>query len=194
MGWKCGCQPFSCPRSQNKTYCRKEICSTCLFKESIPAIRLWNSKHPFPARTTSSALWLHHAQPFVAAAEKNLSHDEKQRVWSRSSGLQDLLQYTDCSLSRDMRLLQVNEEFLEIQLLPTVGWKWGCKHFSCPCSKNVTHCRQEICSTYLFKESITTRTIPFWNSTHPLPARSRFLRAAVSSTTTALWLYHPPNY
>ena len=111
VGWKCGCQPFSCPRSQNKTYCRKEICSTCLFKESIPAIRLWNSKHPLPARTTSSALWLHHAQPFVAAAEKNLSHDEKQRVWSRSSGLQDLLQYTDCSLSRDMRLLQVNEEF-----------------------------------------------------------------------------------
>ena len=30
---------------------------------------------------------------FVAAEEENLSHAEKQRVWSRSCGLQELLQY-----------------------------------------------------------------------------------------------------
>ena len=112
VGWKWGGQPFSCPRSQNGTHCRKEICSTCLFKESIPAIRLWNSKHPLPSlparsrflgvavRSTSSAFWQHHAHPFVAAAEKDLFHAEKQRVWSRSCGLQDLLQYSDCALSR----------------------------------------------------------------------------------------------
>ena len=88
------------PCSQNVTHCRKEICSTCLFKTSIPAVPFWNSKHPLPTRSrflratvrsTSSALWLHHAHPFVAATEKNLSHAEKQKVWSRSCGLQDLL-------------------------------------------------------------------------------------------------------
>ena len=31
---------------------------------------------------------------------------------------------------------------LEIELLPTVGWKWGCQPFSCPCSQNVTLCRK----------------------------------------------------
>ena len=37
------------------------------------------------------ALQMHHAYPFVAAAERNLSHAEKQRVLSRSCRLQDLL-------------------------------------------------------------------------------------------------------
>ena len=45
--------------------------TTCLFKESFPAIPFWNSKHLLPTRSlrflraasgyTSSALWLHHA-------------------------------------------------------------------------------------------------------------------------------------
>ena len=83
----------------------KKICSTCLSKESIPAISFGN---PLPTRSLSSrerqyarqlciTLWLHHAHPFVAAEAKNLSHTEKQRVWSRSCGLEDLLQYTDCA-------------------------------------------------------------------------------------------------
>ena len=80
---------------------------------------------------------------------------------------------------------------VEIELLATVGWKWGCQPFSCPRSQNVTNCRKEICWTFLFKESITTRTIPFWNSKHPLPTtRLRVLRAAVRSTSFALWLHH----
>ena len=92
--------------------------SGCLFKESIPAIPFGNSKHPLPTRSrflraavrsTRSALWLHHAHPFVAAAEKHQSHAEKQRVLSRICGLQDLLQYSDCALSCAMRLLQANE-------------------------------------------------------------------------------------
>ena len=37
VGWKRGYQPFSCRCSQNARHCREEICSTCLFKESIPA-------------------------------------------------------------------------------------------------------------------------------------------------------------
>ena len=119
VGWKWGCQPFSCRCSQNVTHCQKEICSTCLFKESISAIPFGNSKHPLPARSrflraaaqsTSSALCWHHAHPFFAAAGKNLSHAEKQRVWSRSYGFQDLLQCSDCALSCAMWLLQTNEQ------------------------------------------------------------------------------------
>ena len=81
VSWKWGCRPFSCRCSQNVPHCRKEICSTCSFKESIPTIPCVNSKHPIPARSlrfflraaacsTSSALWLHHAHPFVVTAEK----------------------------------------------------------------------------------------------------------------------------
>ena len=39
VGWTRGCQPFSCRCSQNVTHCRKEICSTCLFKTCL--------RHPF---------------------------------------------------------------------------------------------------------------------------------------------------
>ena len=105
VGWKWGGQPFGCPCSQHVMHCGKEICSTCLSKESIPLISFGN---PLPTRSLSSrerqyvrqlyiTLWLHHAHPFVAAEAKNLSHTEKQRVWSRSCGLEDLLQYTDCA-------------------------------------------------------------------------------------------------
>ena len=147
MGWKCGCQPFRCPCWQNVTQCRKEICSTYLFKASIPATPFGNFNHPLPARSrslraaarsTSSALWLHHAHPLVAAAGKSLSHAEKRRVWSWICGLQDLLQCSDCALS--------------------------CQPFSCPCSQNVTHCRKEVCSTCLSNESM-----PFNLSLHSLP-------------------------
>ena len=97
---------------------RREICLTCLSKKSIPAIPFWISKPPIPprsrflraaVRSTRSALCLHHAHPFVAAEDKNQSHAEKQRVWSRSCGLQDLLQCIDCALNCAMWLLQTNE-------------------------------------------------------------------------------------
>ena len=42
-GWKRGCQPFSCPRSQSVTHCRKEIFHTCLFQEFRPFVK---SKSP----------------------------------------------------------------------------------------------------------------------------------------------------
>ena len=79
------------------------------------------------------------------------------------------------------------------KLLATVGWKFGgqpdCQPFSCRSSQNVTHCRTEICSTCLFKESIPA--IPCGNSMHSLPTRSlSFLRAGVCSISSALWLHH----
>ena len=74
----------------------------------------------------------------------------------------------------------------KIEILASVGWKWGCQPFSCTCSLNVMHCRKEICLTCLSKESI-----PFVKSKPPLPTRSlRSLRAAVCSTNSALCLYH----
>ena len=123
VGWKWGCQHFSCRCTQNVTHCQKDIFSTCLFKESIPAILFGNSKHPLPARSrflraavrsTSSAFWMHHAHPFVAAAEKDLSHAQKQRVWSQSCFFQDLLQCSDCALSCAMWLLQTNAKLLRL--------------------------------------------------------------------------------
>ena len=55
--------------------------STCLFQKSIPAMPFMKSKCPLPTRSltslrgtvrsTNSALWLHHAHPFVAASEKS---------------------------------------------------------------------------------------------------------------------------
>ena len=111
VGSKWGCQPFGCPCSQDVTHCQKVS-----FSRYLPFVK---SKSPLPTRSlrslraaahsTSSGLCLHHAHPFVAAAEKHLSHAEKQRVWSRSCGVQDFLQYCDCALSCGMRLLQTNE-------------------------------------------------------------------------------------
>ena len=117
-----------------KCDCRKEICSTCLFKASIPLTPFGNSNHKLPTRsrflraTVHSAFWLHHAHPFVELPAFQLP------------------MFAKCD------------------------------------------CRNEICSTCLFKESIPAT--PFGNSNHKLPTRSRFLRAATRSTTSALWLHH----
>ena len=153
VGWKWGCQPFSCPCLQNVTHSPKEIYATCLSQESIPATTSGNSKHPLPARrrflraagfSSSSALCLHPAHLFVADAGTNLSHAEKQRVWSQSCGLQDLLQCSDCALSCSMWLLQTKEQ---LNICPDWGFshRRGCQPFSCSCLKNGTLCRKEIC-------------------------------------------------
>ena len=168
VGWKWGCQPFSCPCSLNVAHCQKEICATCLSKESMPFVK---SKPPLrtrslrslraAARSTSSAVWLHHAHPFVAAEEKRQSHAEKQKVWSRSCGLQDMLPTSKIWVTRYWlcshlwHVTAANQwTIVEIELLAIVGWKWGCQPFSCPCSLNVAHCQKEICATCLSKESM----------------------------------------
>ena len=168
MSWKWGCRPFSCQCSQNVP------------QASIPTIPCVNSKHPVPTRSlrfflraaacsTSSALWLHHAQASVVTAGKACLM-QRSRVWSQSCGLQDLLQCSDV-LSELCYVTAANQRTLvEIELLATVSWKWGCRPFSCRCSQNVPHCRKEICSTCSFMESIPTRF---------------FLRAAACSTSSA---------
>ena len=126
--------------------------------------------------------------PSLQLQKEDLSYAEKQRVLSRSCGLQELfeIQWLCSQLCHETAANQWT--IVEIELLGTVGRKCGCQPFSCPRSQNVTYCRKEFCSTCLFKQSI--HAIPFGNSKHPLPARSRFLRAAVRSTSSALWLHY----
>ena len=127
-----GLPVFQLPSSQNVTHCRKKNCSTCLFKTSIPAVPFRNSKHAvstksrflraqYPPPVLQYGCIMNHARPFVATSEKSQSHAEKQRVWSRSCGLQELLrtiqglcprfglQDIDCALSCAIRLLQIKE-------------------------------------------------------------------------------------
>ena len=195
MGWKWGCQPFSCRCSQNVTHCNRRFVGHVSFQESIPAIPFGYSKHPLPARSrflraaersTCFALWLHHAHPFVAATEKECVSCKERLVtelWPPRSVTMQWLCSQLCYVTA------ANQWTLfEIELLATVGWKWGCQPFSCRCSQNVTHWQKEICSTSLSKESLPA--IHFGYSKHPLPARRRFLRAAVRFTCFALWLHH----
>ena len=91
VGWKRGCQPFSCPWSENVTYCRKEICWTCLSKESMPVVK---SKPPLPTRSlrslkaavrsTRSAICLHHAHPFVVSAEKRTRFMQRSKAFGQA--------------------------------------------------------------------------------------------------------------
>ena len=210
--WKWGFQPFSCRCSLNVMHCRKEICSTCLSKESIPAIPFRISKHPLPtrslrllragARSISSALCLHHAHPFVAAEEKKQSQAEKQRFWSPSCCLQDLLRavqwlivskiwiagYWLCSQS--WHVTAANQKtVVEIEFLARVGWKWGRRPFSCPSWQIYLNGEKR------YVRHVCLRNPCFlWNhvkSKPPLPTRSlRSLRAAVCSNSFALCLYH----
>ena len=91
-GLEVGLPAFQLPMFENVTHCPKEICSTCLFQESIPAIPLGNAKHPLlvrslrllraAARSTSSALCFHYAckgsHPFVEDSAF-VSYAEKHR-------------------------------------------------------------------------------------------------------------------
>ena len=138
MGWKWGCQPFSCPCSLHVTHCRKEIYATCLSKESIPTIPFGNTKHPFPTRSlrflratvrsTSSALCWYYAckrsHPFVAAAGKT-SLMQRSRRFGHGVVVFKMgyVQYSDCVQDLDCRILIV---------LSVV---------TCDCCKQMNNCR-----------------------------------------------------
>ena len=171
VGWKWGCQPFSCQCSQNVTHCNRRFVGHVSFQESIPAIQFGYSEHPLPS--------LQLQKPVLCAKAECLVTE----LWFPRFVTMQWLCSQSCYLTAANQWTIV-----EIELLATVGWKWGCWPFSCRCSQNVTHWQKEICSTSLSKESIPT--IPFGNLNHPLPARRRFLRAAERFTFFALWLHH----
>ena len=174
VGWKWGCQSFSCRCSQNVTHCAKEICSTSLSKESIPTIPFGNINHPLPARSfrflrvavrsTCFALWLHHAHPFVAVAWKTCLI-EISRGFGHGVRVSKIC-YNACA----MWLLH-QWTIVEIELLATVGWQWGCRPFSCRCWQNVTHCRKEIYSTCLFSGIHSHHS--FWESQSCTPCQKQ---------------------
>ena len=74
---------------------------------------------------------------------------------------------------------------VEIEFLATLGWKCSCQPFSCQCSLKVTADRRFV------RHACQRESMPFVKSKPPLPTRSlRFLRAAVRSSSSALWLDH----
>ena len=197
VGWKWGCQPFSFPCSQNVKHCRKEIYSTCLFKtsfrpfhfripsiQSLPAAGSWERQYAPPVLHYACimpipSLYLQKKEPVSCREATRLV----KQLWSPRFVT---IQWLCCQLCY---VTAANQwRIVEIELLATVGWKWGCQPFSCPCSQNVKHCRKEIYSTCLFKTSIPA--VPFSNSKHPVSTRSRFLRGTVRSTSSALCLHH----
>ena len=178
------------PCSQNATHFRKAICSTYLLKASIPAIP-WEvpNIHSLPEASRS---W----EPRYAPPIPSLQLQKRTPISCR--GAERLV--TELSSPRFVTIQWLCSQFcyetasnqrifVEIELLARLGWKCGCRSFSRPCSQNVTHCRKEICSTCLSNESFLAN--PFGISKHPLSNRSfRFLRAAVRSISSALWLHH----
>ena len=203
VGWKWGCQPFSCPRLQSVTQCQTRFVGHVCFRNPFPPFLFGiPSVHSLPEAWTPALhygcimpvpslhlqkktvscreaeglvtelwfprfvtmqwlcsqlryetaanqptlveieflasgatslsvadvrkLWLTAERRFVrhvccimascpslcCSCRKSMSYAEKQRVWSRSCGLQDLLQCSDCALSCAMWLLQTNEQLL----------------------------------------------------------------------------------
>ena len=98
--------------------------STRLFKESMPFV---NSMPPVPTRSfrflraavrsTIFALNFGYIMPIASMhlQKKDLSNAEKQRVWSRSCGFQDLLECSDCGLSHAIWLLQTNDQLSRLR-------------------------------------------------------------------------------
>ena len=84
---------------------------------------------------------------------------KKIEFWYPRFGLQDIDFDLGClviaTASNPWRIVH-------IQLLATVGWKWGCQPFSCPCSRNVRHCGKEMSLTRLSKESIPAKFALFF--------------------------------
>ena len=119
MGWKWGCQPFSCPCSKNVTHCPKEICSTCLSKESMPRVKIQASTPYQKLEVPEICSTLHQLCIMVAPVASCL---QKIELWYPRFGLQAI----DCDPGclRTTRLLQVNVAELS--------------RFSCRCSQNLT--------------------------------------------------------
>ena len=109
VGWKWGCQPSAADVLKmwhtGKRRFARQVCLRNPFPpfllgisiiHSLPEAGSWERQYAPPA--------LHQLQ------KRNVSHVKKQSVWSRSCGLQDLLQCSDCALSCAMWLLQTTEQ------------------------------------------------------------------------------------
>ena len=115
VGWKWGCQPFSRPCSQNVMHCRKEICSTCLFKESIPAISFleFQASTPYQKQVPESGSTLQSLR--CNCRKRPVSCREAEglvrKLWSPRFVR---IQYSDWALSCFVWLLQIYEHLLRL--------------------------------------------------------------------------------
>ena len=154
MGCKCGCQPFRCPCSQNVTQCQTRFVGHVCFQESIPAIPFGNFLGA-AAHSTSSALCLLYAckrsHPFVEDSGF-VSYAEKHGFGHGVVVSKVCYQILECVFFFHLpcRL----SKCVGIELLATVGWKWGCQPFTCRCLQNVMCYGKEIFSTCSSRESI----------------------------------------
>ena len=188
MGWKWGLPALQLPSLAKWDALPKgDLSSTCLFKESIPAIPVRNSKHPLPGRSNfltaaARSRSLHYGciMPIssLQLQEKDLSHAEKQRVWSRSwwsvvskiccpvtnAGLQQstFVESRDCAFSNSG---------LEVEAASLAAAEFG---------KMRRTAERRFVGHVCFRNPF----LPFLLgiSKHPLPGRSNFLTAAARST------------
>ena len=131
-----------------------EICGTCLFSGIHSRHSFWQ----FPGSCSTLyqlcimlALCLQKI-PSLCRRFRICVICRKAWVWSRSCGLQGLLPnigmffffHLPCRLSK----------CVGIELLATVGWKWGCQPFTCRCLQNVMCYGKDIFSTCSSRESI----------------------------------------
>ena len=112
-------------------------------RNPFPLFPCVNSKHPIPARSlrfflrtaacsTSSALWLHHAHPFVVTAEKACLM-QRSRGFGRGVVVSKICYNAVIVLSELCYVTAANQRtIVEIELLATVSWKWGCRAFQLP--------------------------------------------------------------
>ena len=99
---------------------------------------------------------------------KKPSHAERQRNWSRELWSP---RCSGCALQLCYVTAANPWTIVEIELLATVGWKWGCQPFSCLWLKNMTHSRKEnLCDIFGLRNPFLP--LIFENSTHPLPTKS----------------------
>ena len=127
------------------------------FKESTHAAPFGNFNRPLSARSrflravarsNCFAFCLHYAckrsHPFVEDSGF-VSKAEKHRFGHGVVVSQICYRILECvfiPFAMSSRL----SKCVGIELLATVGWKWGCEPFSCSFSQNVIHCRKEIIS------------------------------------------------
>ena len=160
VSWTCGCEPFSCWCSQYVMHaerrCVGHVCSRnpCLLSNlslhSLP--EAWASWEPRLFRDLCIKWWLHHAHPFVAAAEKDCVM-QRSRGFGRGIVVPRIvtIQWLRCQLCYVTAANQ--RRIVETEFLATVSWTCVFRCFSCGCLQNDMHCTK-MCWTCLFKESI----------------------------------------
>ena len=183
-----GCQPFSCPCSRNVTNCWKEICSTCLSKESMPCVKSkcplrtrscpWERQHTLPALHYGCIMPI----PSLQLQKKPVSGREAEglvtELWSR--GLVE--EYSDLrwfhvTTAKEWIVLEIelsNHRRLEM-CLPAFQLPMFAKCDCCTCQEEMYF----ICLFRLYKKSEPS-----------LPTSSlMFLRAGFLqfTTTCASW-------